>query len=155
MFSQLLKIKIINKFFTGNVRTVKVKKNIAFSFVLRTIQIFTGFLIVPLALNYLDTTRYGIWLALSSVIGWFGLSDLGLGYGLRNKLSESLAKDNYQLARNYVSTAYFSLLIIAGFAFLLFFLINHYLNWSSILNTKDVSNNELSLLAIYAFGFFF
>ena len=155
MFPRLQKIKFINYFFAGNTRTVKAKKNIAFSFVLRIIQIATGILIVPLALNYLDTTKYGIWLVLGSVVGWFRLSDLGLGHGLRNKLAESLAKNNYQQARMYISTAYFSLLMIAGFAFLLFLFINHNLNWSSILNTKDVSNNELTLLVIYVFGFFF
>jgi O-antigen/teichoic acid export membrane protein len=146
---------LTNKFLSGNARTVRAKKNIVISFALKFIQIGTGFLIVPLALDYLDPTRYGIWLTLSSIVSWFSLFDVGLGNGLRNRLSEALARGEDELARNYTSTAYFSVFLIAAAAFAVFLVANHFVDWASILNTKDVSNHELSLLATWVFGLFF
>ncbi|MCG8557593.1 MAG: oligosaccharide flippase family protein [Proteobacteria bacterium] len=40
--------------------------------------------VVPLALSLLGPERYGAWVALTSMAGWFALSDLGLTNGLRN-----------------------------------------------------------------------
>ena len=43
-------------------RSVKAYKNIVGLFTLKGINIAIGFLLVPLTLNYLDTTRYGVWI---------------------------------------------------------------------------------------------
>jgi len=142
-------------FFTkGHERTLRAKKNIVFSFVLKVVDIGTGLLIVPLVLNYLDETRYGIWLTLYSLVMWFDFFDVGLGHGLRNKLSESKAKGNKELSRKYVSTTYAGLVIISVGFFVLFLIVNNFLDWSVILNTDEVPKAELNLLAIIVFGFF-
>lgn len=148
-------LKYINAFFTnGHERTIKAKKNIAFSFVLRAINIGTGLLLVPLVLNYLDQTRYGIWLTLASLVMWFNFFDVGLGHGLRNKLSESLAIGKNELSRKYVSTTYAVLIIIALAFLAIFLIVNIFLDWSVLLNTTEVSKDELSILAVVVFGLF-
>jgi O-antigen/teichoic acid export membrane protein len=111
-------------------------------------------MLVPLTLNYIDVKRYGIWLTLSSIISWFGLFDIGLGNGLRNKFAEAIAKDQKELARTYVSTTYAVLLIIVGIIYLLFLIINPFLNWTKILNTPAEMGDELSKLVIVVFSFF-
>jgi O-antigen/teichoic acid export membrane protein len=151
--------EILNKltfgfFSKGHERTRKAKKNIAFSFVLKVIDIATGLVLVPLVLNYLDVTRYGIWLTLSSLVMWFNFFDVGLGHGLRNKLAESQAKGEESLSRKYVSTTYAGLVIISIGFFVLFLIANTFLDWSKILNTTLVPKSELNLLAIIVFGFF-
>lgn len=93
-------VKKIKDFFTiGHERSIKVKKNILLSFFLKGISVVVSFLMVPITLNYLNVERYGIWLTLSSIIGWFYILDIGLGNGLRNKFTETLAKGNRELAR--------------------------------------------------------
>jgi len=145
----------IERFFgKGHERTIKAKKNIVALFILRGVIAGTNFLIVPLTLHYLNPTRYGIWLTLTSLIGLAGLLDLGLGHGLRNKLAEAIARSNEALAHSYVSTAY---AVIAGFVIVisvLFLSINPFLHWSSILNTGPEMSAELSLLAAIVFLFF-
>jgi len=130
------------------------KKNIFFSFILKAIDLGTGLLLVPLVLNYLDETRYGIWLTLSSLVMWFNFFDVGLGHGLRNKLAESQAKGDESLSRKYVSTTYAGIALISIGFFILFILTNTFLDWSKILNTTVVPISELNLLAIIVFGFF-
>jgi O-antigen/teichoic acid export membrane protein len=149
-----IKQTITNFFTKGHERTLKAKKNIAFSFVLKGINIATGLVLVPVVLNYLDETRYGIWLTLSSLVMWFNFFDVGLGHGLRNKLAASQAKGEEKLSRKYVSTTYAGLAIISTGFFALFILVNTFLDWSKILNTTVVPKSELNLLAIIVFGFF-
>ena len=67
---------------------------------LRIVSVLINFLLVPLTLNYLNPTRYGIWLTLTSVINWVNVLDIGLGTGLRNKFAEALATNDDGLARS-------------------------------------------------------
>jgi O-antigen/teichoic acid export membrane protein len=149
-------VVIFSNFFLnkGDAGTIKIKKNISASFLLKGISVMAGFLLVPITIDYLNPVNYGIWITLSSIIAWFGFFDIGIGNGLRNKLSESLALKNYKEARIYISTTYaiISLIIIAVYIFFLF--INIFLDWSEILNSTSVKANELSLIAIIVFTFF-
>ena len=147
-------MSIKNFFTTGHARSIKVKKNIFASFGLKGFSILVSFLLVPLTLNYLNPTKYGIWLTLSSIIGWFGFFDIGLGNGLRNKLAEAFALKDFKLAKTYVSTTYAILLLIIGGVYLLFLLINPFLNWSKLLNTTPEIAGELSWIALLVFTFF-
>lgn len=148
-------IKLISDFFKGHERSVKAKKHIIGSFFVKGSSIVIGFLLVPITLNYLDSTRYGIWITLTSFFGWFSFFEIGLGNGLRNRLAEALALGNKELARVYVSTTYAILSIIIGITALVFLTINPLLNWAKILNTSPEMNRELTFLAMIIFGFFF
>ena len=146
--------KIVFFFTKGHERSINAKKNILGSFLIKGLSILTGFLLVPLALDYLDSMRYGIWLTLSSILVWFGFFDIGLGNGLRNKFAEALAKNRKKLAHTYVSTTYFILSIIIVTIFIIFFIINPFLDWTKILNTPAELKTDLSALALVVFGFF-
>ena len=143
--------EFINK---GSLRSVKVKRNIVYSFFLKGCSVGISLLLVPLTLDYLDAANYGIWLTLSSILTWINLFDIGLGNGLRNKLTEALTHQNMKLAQTYVSTTIALLVLIMGGFFLLFMLINPYLNWAVILNTEMAKADSLSYLVIIVFAFF-
>lgn len=147
--------KKISDFFKGNTRTVKAKKNIIASLFIKGASIVIGFVLVPITLNYLDQTRYGIWLTISSFLTWFTFFQIGLGNGLRNKLAEALAKKNYELGKTYVSTTYAILSIIMGLVAIVFFVANNLIDWTVILNADESMAKELSSLALIVFGFFF
>lgn len=141
--------KPITNFLTkGSDRSVNVKKNIVISFFLKGLNIGASLLYVPATIKYLDTTRYGIWITLTSIVAWFSLFDVGLGNGLRNNLATALANDEKLVARKLVSTTYALLVIISASIAFLFFIINHWLYWPSILNTQTSFQSELSKLAV-------
>ena len=148
-------IKIVNQFFKGHKRTVKAKKNIIASFFIKGINIIIGFLMVRITLEYLDQTKYGIWLTLTSIIGWVSFFELGLGGGLKNRLAVSLAKNDSHLAKTYVSTTYAILAIIILAVTIIFFFANTFIDWTKILNTDASYANELSILVLIIFNFFF
>lgn len=149
-----IKLKI-NSFFTkGHSRTLLAKKNIAASLLIKGCSIAVSLALVPLTIHYVNPTRYGIWLTLSSIIAWFGFFDIGFGNGLRNKFAEALASGQKELARIYVSTTYGILSIVIIGVVLLFVAINPFLNWAAILNASPQIASELSILALIVFVFF-
>lgn len=146
---------IYNQFVnSGSTRSVKAKTNILHSFFIKGVSIVTGLIMVPLTISYVDQSQYGIWLTLSSVIAWFSFFDVGFGNGLRNKFAESKASGNDFLVKAYVSTTYGILAMIFILVWIIFFLVNYELNWSSILNAPLELKNELSIVAILVFSFF-
>lgn len=147
--------KIVRDYFTtGHKRSIKAKQNIIASFGLKGFSILVIFLLVPLTLTYLNPTKYGLWLTISSIIGWFSFFDIGLGNGLRNKLAEAFAVKDYKLAEAYVSTTYAILSLIMVGAFLLFLFINPLLDWSKLLNAQPEMAGELSRIVLVVFTFF-
>lgn len=148
------KFKIKTYLTKGHERSVKTKKNIVASILIKCVSIAISFLLIPLSLNYLNPVKYGIWLTLISIVGWLGFFDLGLGNGLRNKLAEALAKDDKELARTYISTSYAIMTIIIGIVFLIFAFVFPYINWSYILNTPPEMSQEINQLIFVVFSFF-
>ncbi|MEL6846581.1 MAG: polysaccharide biosynthesis protein, partial [Bacteroidota bacterium] len=131
----------------GHQRSVKAKKQILYSFLIKGGSMLIGFLTVPITLGYIHKEQYGIWITLSSVIGWFSFFDIGLGNGLRNKLSEALAENDLAKARAYVSSTYAILALIFSMLLLGFLLINPLLDWTQLLNTEAHYFEELQLTA--------
>ncbi len=139
----------------GHSRSVKAKKNIISSFLIKGFSIVVGFLFIRIAYHYIDETRLGIWFTISSLLTWFSFFEIGLGKGLRNKLAEALALNDKKLAKTYISTTYAVLsLIIAGVA-ILFFSLSSFFNWAKILNTPESMGKELFVLSCIVFGSFF
>lgn len=145
----------ISNFFKGHERTIKAKKNIIASFLIKGMSIVVGFFMIRITLDYLDQTKYGIWLTLTSFITYFAFFEIGLGRGLQNKLAEALANKDYNLARKFVSTTYAILSIIIGVISVAFFIGNRFIDWTVILNTDKALFEELGTLSLIVFGAFF
>ena len=124
-------------------RSQKSIVNIILSFGAKGITILTQLMIVPLTINYVNPTKYGIWLTLSSIIAWIGFFDLGFGNGMRNKVAEAKAKGNVELARQYVSTTYFAIGAIVLCLFVVVQILNLFLSWPNILKVDEVYTKEL------------
>lgn len=127
-----------------NERSKRTFINIILSLVLKGGSVLIGFILVPLTLDYLSSYEYGIWLTLSSIIGWINICDVGLGYGLRNKLTEALANGEKEKAKTYISTSYLGLSAIMVVALFVALIINHFLNWYNILNVSPKAVANLS-----------
>ena len=147
-------MRIRDKFLTKDSRERKVQKNILGLAVLQGISVLTSFLLVPLTIDYVSASEYGIWLTISSIIGWFALVDIGLGSGLRNKLAEALAKNDILLAKKYVSTTYFSLGIFAAGVFSILLIVCQFIDWSAVLNQPASMQALLTKTMFVVIAFF-
>jgi len=140
---QLIGQKIHSFFHEGNARSLAVKKNIAASFFLKCISILISLQVVPMTIGYVNPTRYGIWLTLSSIIAWLSYFDLGFAHGFRNRFAEARSNGNTKLAKEYVSTTYAILFLLFAAVFVISLVINRFIDWSRILNIDAMYNEEL------------
>ena len=145
---------ISTKINRSNDRSTNAIKNIIASFGIKGISIAIQILLLPLTINYVNPTQYGIWLTLSSIVGWFSFFDIGFGNGLRNRFAEAKATGDYTTAKAYVSTTYSCLSVIFTVVWILFFVVNFFIDWSKILNAPAQMAKELSLVALIVFSFF-
>lgn len=87
-------------------------RSIGLSFLSQFSASIIGFVMVPLLLNYLSKDNYGLWVTLISLVGWILVSDFGIGYGFRNRVTEYLADgDRAKLNRHFVTTFQYYLII--------------------------------------------
>ena len=63
------------------------------------------FLLTPFILHEIGTTRYGIWILTSSIVGYYGMLDLGFRAGINQYLTRSLAVSDFRRASGVLSTA--------------------------------------------------
>jgi O-antigen/teichoic acid export membrane protein len=145
---------VLNYFTKGHQRSIEAKRNIIVLFAIKGLSIVISLVLVPLTINYINPTQYGIWLTLSSIVAWFSFFDIGFGNGLRNRFTEAKATGDFEKARIYISTTYAVLCLIFSAVWLLFGFTNIFLNWSKILNAPNELSEELSLLALIVFSFF-
>lgn len=139
----------IKKLITGgNSRSVAVKKNIIGSFLIKGISIIVSLLLVPLTLGYVSSEIYGIWLTISSIMVWLGFFDVGFTLGLKNKLAEAIALNDWKRGKALVSTTYFMMVLIFIPLCIILEIIIPHINWASFLNVKEVYNDDI-IKALY------
>ena len=143
----------------GNrILTDKRVKNIFFdsalSFFYKLGSILIGLFFVPISLSFFDLESYGIWLTISSFLGWFSILDIGFGHGLRNKFNDALAVNDINLAKRYVATSYISVFVLCLISQLFFVVANHFIDWSVFFNVSSRFREELSFLMPVVFIFF-
>lgn len=147
-------IKLSSSFGKMGERSRNSITNVVSSFGARGVSVLASLLIVPMTITYINSTQYGIWLTLSSIVGWVSFFDLGLGNGLRNRFAESKARGETSLAKQYVSTAYILMILISGGLFILFEVANCLLDWTTILNINSSYYEELRAVFAVLIAFF-
>lgn len=115
--------------------------------------IVATFLAMPIMIKYLGVENFGVWATMLTLVNWVMLFDLGIGNGLRNKISESLAQDNPTQAASYISTAYGLIGFVAFFLFTMFLIVSIWLPWQAIFNTQSISESDLKY-AVITLSFF-
>lgn len=104
-------------------------------------SITVSFMLVPMTLGYVSSELYGIWLTLSSVIIWLLFFDVGFTLGLKNKLAEAIALEQWERGKSLVSTTYFMMVIIFIPLCIILEMLVPLIDWPSFLN---VSNEHAS-----------
>ena len=135
--------KLLQRLRNGGERSVAVKKNIVGSLVLKGVSMVVTFVLVPLTIGYVSAELYGVWLTLSSMLMWFGFMDIGFTQGLKNKLTEAIAAQDWEKGKSLVSTTYFLMfLIFVPICIILEFIVP-LIDWTSLLNVDVQYETEI------------
>lgn len=138
-------MNILKRITSGSNRSVAVKKNIIGSLIIKGFSILISLLIVPVTLGYVNSEMYGVWLTLSSIMMWIYFFDVGFTLGLRNKLTEALANNDYLRGKKLVSTTYLMMISIFFPLCIIFELIIPYLKLSTLLNVNATYEPQLQI----------
>ncbi len=107
------------------------------------VRVCTSLISVRLAVGYLGVERFGLWMTISSVISLLSFTDLGIGNGLLNAISEANGRDDRDAARRYVSGAVFMLSGIALCLAVCFATVYCFVPWPRVFNVaSDVAVRE-------------
>lgn len=141
-----------------NSRSGKLLLNSVSSVFLKGFSILTNLILVPLCLRAVSESEYGLVLTITSIMNWIAFLDIGIGNGLRNKLSQAIAEGNEALGRKYVSTAFFYVAIIFAALLFLYTLVHPYLDWYTLLGISSGSISGLGsciymVIAIFTMRF--
>lgn len=111
---------------------------------------------MPIMIKYLGVEQFGVWATMLTLITWVMLFDLGIGNGLKNKVSESLAQDLPHDAAGYISTAYGLIGVVSFLLFTVFLISSIWIPWQSVFNTETISESTLknSVITLSFFIFF-
>lgn len=91
--------------------------NLAFSLGVKGLQAFLGFAVIHHLISTWGQSRYGVWVTLTSLIAYTTMFDLGVGYGIKNKISEAHGIGRLSDAEAH---ARFGLLFYAGATAIMF-----------------------------------
>ncbi|WP_421208288.1 lipopolysaccharide biosynthesis protein [Aeromonas enteropelogenes] len=124
--------------------------SILISLLCRGIQVVCGLFVVKNLINILGVEEYGIWVTMTSMVAWMALFDFGIGYGLKNKISEAAARNNYEDVSYWITIVIKCYLVIS---LILLFLFGVFATFSSPF--KDYPFVSLILIVCATLSFFF
>lgn len=118
----------------------------------RAVAMAASFLAIPLMIGYLGQEQFGVWSTLLTVMSWIVFFDLGVGNGLRNKVAESLAKNERVEAARYIASGYTLIGLIALAVWILVTSASFIIPWQTVFNTQAIPEATLrSTVQIAAF----
>lgn len=149
MLNTVLKFK--DKYKNTDERSKKMYKNTIAMIGIRGFSIIITLISAPIMLHHVDRADYGVLLTLTSIVGWVGMMDIGLGNGLRNKLPEFLKNKDFIYAKKIVSSCYATLAIYVAVIITIFLALSPFINWLSVLNSPTSDAEEIRKLADVVF----
>ena len=135
----------------GDARTVKARKNVLASVLLKGIDGIVYLLFVPVTLGYLKSYEYGVWLTMNSILLWIDSFDIGLGNGMRNRIAEALACGDRERGRIYVSTTFLMLVMLMAGMVAIGSIAKPWIDWYSILHTNPAEVGRLGDIVYLSF----
>lgn len=139
---------------SGKGRSATVAKNVLASFAIKGASIFVSFALVPLTIGYVSSELYGVWLTLSSILTWLNFLDVGFSQGLKNKLTEAIALEDWEKGRYLVSTTYGMMIAIFVPICIVLEIIIPFVDWTSLLNVSPQYEGDITkvMLVLVAFA---
>lgn len=147
MYRMISKFKLLTKF-KFETRDRVVIKNTIFNLFFKFSLLLINFALIRISLQILDKSYYGIWITIFSTVSALSFLDIGIGNGLRNKLSEAFAKKEYEKARVYISTTYFYLSFIMVILLCIISLLIYVIKIGEMLKISNIPENQLKLIVV-------
>lgn len=128
-----------------------LKKHLSRGLIYKILGMLLSYISIPLFLKYLGEKDYGLWMVIFSTISWVFTFDLGIGNGLKNKLTECLVKKNTLDAKKYIITGYVIISLIALFILIIGYLLIGIFNIKELLSLSGYNEYFLKKFILVIF----
>lgn len=110
-------------------------KNVIAAFLIKGSGFIVSIVGLPLYINYFDNkTALGVWFTMLTLVGWILSFDIGVGNGLRNKLTIALANKDYEEGKSLISSAYGVMGVMTVAMAVAVISLCNFVDWNSFLN---------------------
>lgn len=92
---------------------------------------------VPIALHFLGSEAFGLWMTLSSAVALMSFADLGIGVGVQNSVAEAFAHNDPTRITRIFTTGILLMAAIGAAVFVIGALICSEVNWTTLFQVKD------------------
>ncbi len=118
--------------------------------ILKLIGICINYIYISVLLNYLGESEYGIWIIIVTITSWLSFFDVGLGNGLRNKLTEAIERNDNQTV--LVSSTYHIVIKLMSLVCVFGVILAYFINWKIIFKTDfDETNIKYAIIISVVF----
>ena len=118
--------------------------------ILKLIGICINYIYISVLLNYLGESEYGIWIIIVTITSWLSFFDVGLGNGLRNKLTEAIERKDNQTV--LVSSTYHIVIKLMSLVCVFGVVLAYFINWKIIFKTDfDETNIKYAIIISVVF----
>ena len=117
----------------------------------KAVGMLLSVIISPLILEILGEYKYGVWASVLSLTSWIYTFDLGIGSSIKNKVSASLVKEDYEAARAYISISYMLTAVISIICFLVIFILLQIFDFRKMLGFEELDESINNVIFV-AFG---
>lgn len=145
---------IVDKIRRMNNKDKIVFSNIVGALLIKGLSLLVSLFTMPVYMNYFsDQKILGVWFTVLSIVSWILNFDLGIGNGLRNKLTVALTRDDEKEAKILISSSYFSIGIIVLIIGFIGYVLLSFINWNSFFNIPEttIANHVLFRVVLYVF----
>lgn len=110
-----------------------------------------GFIVMPYVIHYLGDRTYGVWVLIGTLLGYFGMLDIGLSRAVMRFVSQALGKNDRAEADRWINAGFFIFLLLAllgiGLSFIVWFVVGR--------TVSDPSESEILRRACFIATFAF
>lgn len=123
---------------------------IALAIAVKGLALLLSFSSMPLYIRFFNNDEVlGLWYTILSLLAWVNICDLGLGNGLRNRLTEALALGNVEKAKTYISSTYVALSVLIVPVILVLMLLVQWTDMNAFFNvSQELISPETLLLCV-------
>jgi O-antigen/teichoic acid export membrane protein len=128
-------------------RSARFKWSLFTSFLTKPLAVALPAVTVPLFLHYLGPEEYGVYETVVSLAAWLGLTNLGLGLGLMNRLTDCFVAEDRTTAQRYTSTLFVTTAVLLVLFGVLLLAAVPFIPWGALFHT-DVQLSQWSLVGL-------
>jgi len=108
----------------------------------------SGIIYIPLTVHYLGPERFGLWVAMTSVVTLLTFADCGLGYGLMNHIAYATGTGEKDSIRKAISSTFFVLCGIALVGCLVLGIAYPFVPWQEAFRASSPNEASEAALAV-------